>query len=210
MQQNALGGIDKDAKIDGIKAGVIASFVRMNTRRYIPLFAHFAEHKTKRNWNWAAFLFPAAWNAYRKNYVAAAVFGALAVCSFLLITSIAVATGAYLDQLPVDTTLTFKHLAEAFSTVGYMHWILFAAGIGLDALSRVVCGLYSDGWYKTACFEKLQAIDELDDPDEAKHQFIRKGGVNQFLGLILLYPSGLMLYQAATLLFQVFTWLMNL
>ncbi|MBQ5885092.1 MAG: zinc-ribbon domain-containing protein [Clostridia bacterium] len=210
MQQKALGGIDKDAKIDGIKAGVIASFVRMNTPRYIPLFAHFAEHKKKRHWNWSAFLFPAAWNAYRKNYMYSAVFAALAICSFLLVTSLAMATGAYLDQLPLDTTLTFKHLGEAFSTVGYMHWILFAVGIGLDLLSRIVCGLYGDSWYKTACFEKMQEIDQMDDPDEAKLQFIRKGGVNQFLGLILLYPSGLMLYQVATLLFQVFTWLMNL
>lgn len=210
IQLNALGGIDKDAKIDGIKAGVIASFVRMNTPRYIPLFARFAEHKKKRNWNWAAFLFPAAWNAYRKNYIYSAVFATLTICSFFLISSLTTATNAYLGKLPVDTTLTFEHLSEAFATVGYMHWILFAVGILLDGLSRVLCGLYGDSWYKIACFEKLKEIDELDDPDEAKEKFIRKGGVNQFLGLLLLYPSGLMLYQAATLLFQVFTWLMAL
>ena len=206
---DTLGGIDKDAEIDGIKAGVVASFVRMNSRRYVPIFAHFAEHKKKRSWNWSAFLFPSAWNAYRKNYIISAFFAALTVCSFYLITSLATATNAYLGQLPVDTGLTFEHLGNAFASVGYMHWILFAVGIGLDLIARIVCALYGDSWYKTACFEKLKAINELDDTDEAKQMFIRKGGVNQFLGLLLLYPSGLMLYQALTLLFQVFTWLIG-
>ena len=90
-----------------------------------------------------------------------------------------------------------------------MHWVLFAAGIGLDLFSRVICALYGDSWYKNSCFEKLKAIDRLDDEDEAKEKFIRKGGVNQFLGLLLLYPSGLMLYQTATLLFQVISWLIG-
>lgn len=206
---DALGGIDKDAKIDGIKAGVVASFIRMNTSRYIPLFARLAEHKKKRGWNWSAFLFPSAWNAYRKNYLLSAVFAAIAICSFSLISSLATATNAYLSQLPVDTMLTFQELSNAYNSVGVMHWVLFAAGIGLDLFSRIICALYGDSWYKNSCFEKLKAINDLDDEDEAKEKFIRKGGVNQFLGLLLLYPSGLMLYQTATLLFQVISWLIG-
>ena len=83
-----MGGVDKKEKIDGIEAGELASFVRVNTRRYMPLFKAMDGKKSKAGWNWSAFLFPCAWNAYRKNYMAAGVLLAVLLSAFYLVSSL--------------------------------------------------------------------------------------------------------------------------
>ncbi len=207
-----LGGIDKNTEIDGLKAVEAANHVRFNTRRYIPLFASMSEHKTRKNWNWAAFLLPAAWNAYRKNYVIAAVYTSICISAFILVSSIVTATNAYLSQLPVDALNSLDVLWDAFATVGPMHWVLFGVGIALDLVSRLICGLYGDSWYKSRVYEKIKSIKEnpdLENDEEIEEEIKYRGGVNQWLGFLLLMPSAMMLYQSVTLLIQVLSWLMG-
>lgn len=204
-----LGGIDKNAKIDDIEVMEIASFVRVNTRRYIPLFASMTEHKNKRGWNWSAFIFPAAWNAYRKNYIAAGVFMALLFSALCLVSSLVFALNSYVGTLPVDAALTTSVLADAFSSVSLLHWLLFGVGLIIDFLSRIVSALYGDYWYKTRAFEKINEIKSDDEVEDVTQELQIKGGVNQWLGMLTLYPSVLLLYQCATLLMQIFSWFMS-
>lgn len=204
-----LGGIDKKTKIDGLEAGEVASFVRVNTRRYIPLFASMSEHKKKRSWNWSAFLFPAAWNAYRKNYLAAGVLMGVLISSFFLVSSLATATNAYLSQLSVDTRITLNVLSDAYNTVGPLHWLLFAAGLIMDLAARIISGFFGDYWYKKRVFEKIKAIKEDEEVENVEEELQYRGGVNQWLGLLALYPSALMIYQCFALVMQVLSWLMG-
>ncbi len=204
-----LGGVDKKQKIDGLEAGDIASFVRVNTRRYIPLFAEMDREKKKSGWNWSAFLFPAAWNAYRKNYFAMGILAAVLLCSLYLVGSLVFALNSYLGQLPVGTELTPDILFASFSKLSTIHWVVFGVGIAMDMTSRIISALFGDYWYKERIIQKIKEIKidaEIENPDEVLQ---RKGGVNQWLGLLMLYPSGMMIYQCGSLLMQILSWLMS-
>ncbi len=203
-----LGGVDKDEKIDGINVSDLASFVRVNTRRYIPLFKDMDDNKRKTSWNWSAFLFPCAWNAYRKNYMAAGVLLAVLASAFYLVSSLVFVLNTYIGTLPVNSQLTASVLFEAFATVDATHWILFGAGLIMDIISRIISALFGDYWYKTRITEKYKEITTDPEIENAEEVLQKKGGVNQWLGMLALYPSVLMIYQCGSLLLQVISWLM--
>lgn len=204
-----MGGVDKKEKIDGIEAGELASFVRVNTRRYMPLFKAMDGKKSKAGWNWSAFLFPCAWNAYRKNYMAAGVLLAVLLSAFYLVSSLVFALNSYIGTLPVDVQVTPSVIFDAYATVTPMHWVIFGAGIIIDFVSRIISAIYGDYWYKErvcAKFKEIKTDDEIDNKDEVLRQ---KGGVNQWLGMFALYPSVIMIYQCGSLIFQVIVWLLT-
>ncbi len=202
-----LGGVDKKEKIDGIEAGELAPFIRVNTRRYIPLFKSMEQTKSKAGWNWSAFLFPCAWNAYRKNYFAAGVLLAVLISSFYLVSSLVFALNSYIATLPLDMQNTPSVIFDAYATVTPMHWVVFGSGILIDLVSRFVSAIYGDYWYKErVCskFKEIKTDDEIENKDE---ELQKKGGVNQWLGMFALYPSAFMIYQCFVLIAQIFIWL---
>lgn len=204
-----LGGIDKSTKIGDCEAGELANFVRINTRRYIPLFARMEEHKKKVGWNWSAFLFPAAWNIYRKNYVVAIVLLALVVSSLCLISPMIFAFNSYIGSLPVGIAISRADIIAAFSSISGWVWLLFGIGIAVDITGRVISGLFGDAWYKKRVFEKVNEIKNDDEIEDTAAEIAERGGVNHWLALLFFYPSVMVLYQAAIIIFELLMSLMS-
>lgn len=63
------GGVPRTEEIDGVSVDHIAELVGNNSAYYLPRFHKMTHGGSKISWNWAAFLIPANWLLYRKNFV---------------------------------------------------------------------------------------------------------------------------------------------
>ena len=175
-----LGGIDADMDLgDGVKAEEAKRFVRVNTHRFIPLFAKFKMGK-KSSWNWLAFLFPGAWFLYRKMYVLGAVFTALQIAFKMLLSPFS--DRLYQLGYTGDPAQMYQYNISDFGV-----WVFALAFLSLvlTALLSILCGAFADRLYYKHTIKSVVQIKA--ESDDLERDFTAKGGTN-----FILIVAGLM------------------
>ena len=172
--------IDKKVELEkGVTAGDATRVVSVNSFRYIPKFLTLTEKK-KTSWNWAAFLLPHAWFAYRKMYKSAFISGAFMLMAELFTLPLAVA----MSQLP-ETTEKFAnymqlgaYYAENLGEAGAIPLLLAVIGLIVNLATRIISGIFGDWIYKNRVTSTVKKINQSEDKETA----LRKHGGVSFIG----------------------------
>lgn len=162
--------IKDDEQIDeGVTALDAAKTVIVNPLRYIPKFLQLKGGR-KKSWNWAAFLLPHAWFAYRKMYLPAAVSGI-----FILISELfSLPLSASLALLPMpEQQLSYMeyamYLTENMASIDTLALLLATVGLAIGVAVRIISGIYGDFIYKNSVVGAVRKIrDSEDKPELAK------------------------------------------
>ena len=185
---NSYGGIPKDSKIEDVKVEHIAKFVGSNAHRYVPRFATLNKH-SKGSWNWAAFLSPAAWCFSRKLYVQGILYAIIMLASSLCL----IPFNQTLKALELEQ-MTYSQLYQAISdNIGQFSWLtlgMLGFSLVLNLVPRIICGRFADWNYRSFTLENVRKIVAHPEVDDLDHTLMRKGNLNFFGMLIMLYaPS---------------------
>ena len=138
--------IDENTDIgEGVTAKEASEVILLNNYRYVSRFLTLNKKK-KTSWNWAGFLLPGSWLAYRKMYKEAIVAVVFSIISTLLTFPITFA----LAQLPdsAQTNLSIPYLIENLPKIGTLPLVLAGVGLFLALAVRIVSALYGDWFYK--------------------------------------------------------------
>ena len=171
---------DKKAEIQkDVTAGDAARVVSVNPFRYIPKFLTLSEGK-KTSWNWASFLLPHAWFAYRKMYKSAFISGAFMLMAELFTLPLAVA----MTQIP-ETTEKFAnymqlgvYYAEHLGEAGAVPILLAVIGLLVNLATRIISGIFGDWIYKNRVVSTVRKINQSEDKETESRKL---GGVS-FIG----------------------------
>lgn len=162
--------IKDDEQIEeGVTALDAAKTVMVNPLRYIPKFLQLKSGR-KKSWNWAAFLLPHAWFAYRKMYMPAVVSGVFVLISELF----SLPLSASISQLPMpEKQLSYieyaEYLAENIVNIDAVAILLAAIGLLIGGAVRIISGIYGDFIYKNSVVDAVRKIrDSSDKPELAK------------------------------------------
>ncbi|MBQ5910912.1 MAG: DUF2628 domain-containing protein [Clostridia bacterium] len=169
---------------EGVSAKDAAKVVRNNTFRYVPKFLKL-NRLNKTSWNWAAFLLPHGWFAYRKMYKESIITCLLTVASVIMNVPFNLA----IAQLPIpETEQTLQNtieLAEYYSQfmgeIGFLPLFLSFLGLTLGLAVRVVSGMYGDYIYKERVIMSVGLIKEAEDSEAAEEKY---SGVS-FIGFFI-------------------------
>lgn len=178
---------------DGTKINEVLRVVTLNAGRYILKFKSLVGGK-KLSWNWAAFLVPHGWFAFRKMYVLAAVIGALMVASSLLSLPMmeAVQSAPLTDNMTRAETI--EVMSKAMAAAPRVAKIFAVASGVFELVIRIFSALFADFAYKKHVLGVCSEIRAADD----KHAATRKlGGVNPFAFLLTVFAVS-MLYDILT------------
>lgn len=161
------GGLDPDTEIeDKVTVKDAAHFVGSNSPRYVHKFmALNKEHK--RSWNWAAFLFPSAWNFSRKMYANGILYLILSIASDLCAVPFNTVLNNNLGDSMSSTEIA-DFIMKSLSKIGVMPIVLLFVGLALSIVPRIVCGLMADWTYRAHTVKTVREIkrsDDIDDPD---------------------------------------------
>lgn len=181
MVFDLLGGVPADYKFDeNVTANDAKKFVVANTHRYIPKFTVLSK-ENKTSWNWASFLFPGTWMISRKMYKSGIICGIIYVIASLLTLPMSIAV----KNLGIVAS-SYIELANAItdniSLIGIPALCLAFISFIISILLRIICGIFSDYWYKNhtvSCIKKIKK--SSDDLDLNYRKF---GGVNILLFFI--------------------------
>ncbi|MBO5909672.1 MAG: DUF2628 domain-containing protein [Clostridia bacterium] len=175
LRENPFGKqaeIKDDTEIEeGVTALEAAKVVTVNTIRYIPKFLTLKKDK-KSSWNWAAFLMPHAWLAYRKMYKQAIVAAALILISLLFSFpfSLSIAELPMPEQELKGTLELSAYYAEHLSEIGIVPTALAAFGSLLYFGTSLFSGIMGDWFYRDHTIETVKKIrvTKLDDNKASK------------------------------------------
>ena len=159
---------------DGVTMGDAAKAVAVNGYRYIPKFKEFKNGK-KTSWNWAAFIWPHGWHAFRKMYALSAIFAVLIVVATLLTLPLAKALDSAPDTSKMSYTEAMAVNAETALQAGPMPIGLALLGLGIEIGVRVTAALYADRNYKKKIVETCKETAQAEDKAEALR---KKGGIS--------------------------------
>lgn len=183
--------IKDDEKIDeGVTVLDAAKTVSINPFRYIPKFLQLKDGK-KTSWNWAAFLLPHAWFAYRKMYMPAAVSGV-----FVLISQIfGLPLSSVIAGLPMpEQKMTYMEYAYYISSnlgeIDTLAIVLALIGVVIALAVRIVSALYGDFIYKNSVVSAVRKIRESED----KPELAAKLSGTSFLGFSIAFFSVTIIY----------------
>lgn len=167
--------IKDDAVVaEDVTALEAAKIVHVNPFRYIPKFISLSEDR-KTSWNWAAFLMPNAWFAYRKMYKESIVSTVLMIMSLIFNIPFNISV----LQLPIsgETASSYMELsayyAEHIAEIGILPLALALVGMALSLVIRIVCGIYGDWFYRNRVVYAAHEIRKADDEnkEDAKRKF---------------------------------------
>ena len=171
---------------EGVTVKEAAEVVLVNHFRYVYRFSSLNKSK-KRSWNWAGFLLPGSWFAYRKMYKASVIAVIFSIISTVLSFPLLFA----LEQLPTvgNQANMMAYYAENLPAIGYLPLILAAIGGIVNLLVRIISAMYGDWLYKNrvilASKEIKKAERELDS-DEAEAAKKKWSGVS-FVGFMVAF-----------------------
>ena len=170
-------GINFDEKLeDNITVREAANVVMANTTRYIPKFRSLNKNN-KLSWNWAAFLLPHGWFAFRKMYGAAFLTGALMIAATLLFIPMQIV----LNQAPENEVRTyfelFELMAAQMSEAGTIPMIFALLSSAVNLLTRIISALFGDWIYRNRVLDIAAEIKESDNVEE---KTAKRGGISVF------------------------------
>lgn len=173
---------------DGVSAKEAAQMVAMNTVRYIPKFKKLSKGK-KVSWNWAAFLLPHGWFAFRKMYLISALVAALSIAASIM----SLPAGEAIEHIVTDNLVgieLMQALTNGLLNAGPIA-IAFAAASGLLNLAvRIFSALFADYAYKKRVIENCKILKQSEEDKE--YELRRLGGVNILAFFIVIMASNLL------------------
>ncbi len=171
--------VEDDTDIgEGVTAKEASGVIMINHFRYISRFLTLAGNK-KTSWNWAGFLLPGAWLAYRKMYKESVIAVVFSIISTVLSFPLSFA----LAQLPVagQNANMLTYYIENLPSIGSLPLILAGAGLVVGLIVRIVFALLGDWFYKKrvifAAKEIKKAEKELDS-EEADELRKKQSGIS--------------------------------
>ncbi len=167
---------------DDVTAKDAAQVVRNNTIRYIPKFFKLTA-KNKKSWNWAAFLLPHGWFAYRKMYKESIITSLLSIVTVILNFPLSVALLALptADSSIRNYVQLAEHYAQFANEIDFLPLFLSFAGMVLGFIFRIVCGIYGDYIYRQRVVLSASLIKEAEDKEVAEKKYT---GVS-FIGFMI-------------------------
>lgn len=168
---------------DSVSAKDAAKVVKNNAFRYIPRFLKL-NPQNKRSWNWAAFLLPHGWFAYRKMYKESIITAVLTITSIVMNfpLSLAVAGLPLPNGEGMRNTLELaEYYAQFADKIGFLPILLSFLGLVLGLVIRIVSGLYGDYIYKERVVLSVGLIKSAEDRDAAETKY---SGVS-FIGFFI-------------------------
>lgn len=182
QQFDFLGGVPADLDLgEGVTAEEAKRFVAANPQRYIPKFA-ILNPANKSSWNWMAFLFPCEWMLSRKMYKGGIIAGIFSIMAVLL----AYPLNNLLYSFGVDEVSTYPamldFLTESLQNVHFSLFIFAAVGMILEIITRIICAVFGDYWYKEYTLSSIKKIRA--ESQDMEYDYRKKGGVNFFLFLL--------------------------
>lgn len=167
---------------DGVTVREAAAVITANAPRYIEKFRALKKGR-KFTWNWAAFLVPHGWFAFRKMYLLATLVSVLFVAASLFSIPMAVAEASGPAVEPQNYMENIKYFIELFNTAGPVPFICSFIGGAANLLIRIFSALFADKSYKNRVISACKQVRVADDRDYT----IRKvGGANIFaFGLVI-------------------------
>lgn len=179
--------IDRHAVIEeGVTAGDAAKVIYMNPFRYISVFLQLKD-KRKISWNWAAFLMPGAWLAYRKMYKESFAVTSLTITAMLLNVPFNLARDAIMPLTEGNMSIMtlFSNYSEYLPAIGVLPLILVGLGMLARLIIHIFVAAYGDYMYKKKVVSAVKAIKEAEDEEEAQAKY---SGVS-FFGFILAFSA---------------------
>lgn len=175
--------IKDDALVaEDVTALEAAKIVQVNPFRYIPKFLTLSDNR-KTSWNWAAFLLPNAWFAYRKMYKESIVTTVLMIMSLIF----NIPFNLSVLQLPIsgETVNNYMELAQYYTEhlaeIGILPLALAMVGMAISLIIRIVCGIYGDWFYRNRVVYSAHEIRKAED-DDNKDNILRKYSGVSFIG----------------------------
>ncbi len=160
---------------DGVTAVDAAKVVMVNPFRYIPKFLKLSDKKA--SWNWAAFLFPHCWFAYRKMYKQAVIAGLFMVIATLLMVPFNIA----INQLPVPPEEAVQGMSllnfysQSIDEIETLPLAMAFFGALVQIAVSVISGIFADRIYRG---HVVEIVRELKTSDDIMNDTRKKGGVN--------------------------------
>lgn len=175
--------IKDDTPIDeGVTVKDAAKIVRTNAFRYIPKFVKLGA-QNKNSWNWAAFLLPHGWFAFRKMYKESVIVSLLSIVSVILNFPLNLA----IANLPLanENIRNYLELAEYYASfaneIGGLPILLSFIGLVMGLAVRIISGIYGDYIYKQRVVASANLIKEA----EEKEALSEKLSGTSFLGFFI-------------------------
>lgn len=177
--------VDSESEIeDGVTAKEVAPIIATNQGRYLLRFIKTGANK-KLSWNWAAFLFPHAWFAFRKMNSSSWGFSLGMIISSLLSLPFNVAVTrlpGYVD-LKGGSAVLGRFVVENTHLIDRTVLILAAVGSVLHIGIMLAGGLFGDKIYKKHIVRVAKEIRQSDDKQKTLH---KKGGISLFIPLLVM------------------------
>ena len=188
------GGVNPNEVINDHTVSEIASFVRMNTQRYIPIFKKQTDLNKKMGWNWAAFLLTYIWLFFRKCYregFAVVLFSLLATVMqtpwTISVYSYLEANGLAVESLLQRTSESYGHLLAMGQSIPMIAWVLYILGGLIFLILHVVLGMYGDNLYNKSVAVKIAQIKEDPRFEDKTTAIAASGGCNIFSAAAIMY-----------------------
>lgn len=177
-----LGGVPEDMDLgQGVKAKEAQRFVLTNTQRYLPKFAQMKLGK-KAGWNWFSFLFPCGWFLSRKMYTAGVVTGILSICFTMFTIPLRQVLSSYDMSSFGGYGDLISTLASDYTKIGASVFALFASGVLLQTVLRLICAVFGDRIYRDYAISTIHDIKAKSD--DIDYDYRKKGGASFILLLI--------------------------
>ncbi|MBQ2703976.1 MAG: DUF2628 domain-containing protein [Clostridia bacterium] len=189
------GGVNPNESLDGHVVSEVASYVRVNTQRYIPIFKRSADQNKKTGWNWSAFLFTYIWLFFRKCYREGLVAVLFSLLATVMQTPWNISLYTYLttnnitiEALLPKTEAAYDHLLNLAQSIPPIAWVLYFLGTILIVAVSVVFGMYGDYLYRKRVSIRLDEIKKDDRfAADVTSAIIAAGGCNVFSAAAIMY-----------------------
>ncbi len=185
-----MGGVHADDSIDGVSAKEIASYVLINTGRYLPRFRSIsAPEKKKTSWNFAAFFLAPYWLFYRKCYKEA-MLSLLVFASYLALRipfAMSLSSFVYTNTRMNSIEMTSRLVNDMIQTNQGWRLGLLLLSVAIQIGLSVYLGLFGDYIYKKNAVSKIKEL--KGNAANVAGDFLvilqRSGGVNVIIPVML-------------------------
>lgn len=173
--------IDGKTPIDeGVVAEDVAKVVLLNPLRYVEKFKSLKGGK-KISFNWAAFLVPHGWFAYRKMYKSSIIASAFKVIANILSIPLLMNIQSIFGSSSLKYSEIVNYFANNPNELQPMAVTLAFVGSLLTFIIHIISGIFADSIYKDKVFSSVKKIKVSSDPEQS----LRKLGGISTIGFLL-------------------------
>lgn len=179
IQSNFMGFsfFDPNEEIaESVKAKEAAEVITINSGRYIQKFKNMRDGDSL-SWNWAAFLVPHGWFAYRKMYLFAALLTAVMIAASLFSIPLLIAQNNSEITTAQNYAEALNNMIEILVNAGPGAMICSTVGVLLNLAARIMSALFADRLYKDRV---ISAVEEIKKAEDREATVFKKGGINVF------------------------------